>query len=103
MQILIPILVLLAASPAAADCTTTRIGSYSYYNCDDGRSGTSTHIGNYTYYSGNDGSSGTSTRIGQFEYYHDATPPRSDRPLIEPSSTGRYDAPYRSRSWYEEE
>jgi hypothetical protein len=86
MQTLVPVfvLILLAAAPAAADCTTTHIGSFTYYNDADG-------------------SSGSSMRIGQFEYYHQATPPRSERPRFEPLLPDRFDSPYRSRSWYEEE
>ena len=103
MRSTVPLLVLLAASPAAADCTTTRIGRYTYYNCSDGRSGTSTQIGNYTYYNDSDGSSGTSTRIGQLEYYHDAPPPRAERPRLEPYQPGRFGAPHGSRWGWDDE
>ncbi len=103
MRTLLSTLVLLAAAPATADCTTSRVGRFTYYNCDDDRSGTSNQIGNFTYYNDNDGSSGTSTRIGQFEYYHQATPPRSERQGWEPIAPGRLHAPYRSRTWYGDE
>ncbi len=105
MRILVPVfvLILLAAAPAAADCTTIDLGSFTYYDCDDGRSGSSNRIGSFTFYNDDDGSSGSSMRIGPFEYYHQATPPRSERPRFEPLLPGRFDSPYRSRSWYEEE
>ncbi len=77
--LLLAILVL-PALPAAADCTATRIGTYTFYSCSDGRSGSATQIGNTTFYQGNDGSAGSSTRLGSYEYYLDATPARSERP-----------------------
>ena len=51
-------LAFLAAAPAHAACTATRVGNNTWYACDDGRSGSSTAVGNSTYYQGSDGSSG---------------------------------------------
>jgi hypothetical protein len=98
MRALLFCIVLLAASPAAANCTTTRIGSNTFYQCSDGRSGSSTTIGNSTFYNGNDGSSGSSTRIGNDEFYYQATPPKSERL---PSGEA-YDA-NRSQPWRREQ
>jgi hypothetical protein len=98
MRTLLPCIVLLAASPAAANCTTTRLGNNTFYQCDDGRSGSSTTIGNSTFYNGNDGSFGSSTRIGKDEFYYQATPPKSERL---PSGEA-YDA-NRSQPWRREQ
>ena len=52
------------AETASAGCTGQTIGETTYYNCDNGLSGTSRSIGGSTFYNYNDGTSGTSRSIG---------------------------------------
>lgn len=55
---------------AYAGCTSSSIGGTTFYNCDDGSSGTANNIGGITFYNFNDGTSGTSNNIGGTTFYN---------------------------------
>jgi hypothetical protein len=65
------VLAFLALSISAlAQCTSQRIGNFTYHHCDNGVSGTSQQIGEFTYHHFNNGASGTSQQIGGFTFHH---------------------------------
>jgi hypothetical protein len=63
---------LTATAAQAGNCTQSRVGNFTYTNCDDGTSGTSSDVGNFTYhnfYGPNGESQNCSTsHVGSFAY-----------------------------------
>lgn len=64
-----------------AGCTSNTIGGTTFYNCDDGTSGTANNIGGTTFFNFNNGTSGTSNNIGgtTFHHFNDGTSGTSNR------------------------
>ena len=58
----------ISAVAQSTNCTTTKIGNYTYTNCSDGTSYNSSKIGETRYYNGD--ITGSTNKIGQFEYHN---------------------------------
>jgi len=52
----------------AGSCTTSKVGSFEYTNCDNGYSSTTSKVGNYKYTNDNQGGHCTTSKVGNYEY-----------------------------------
>jgi hypothetical protein len=70
--ILAAIFLLCATAAQAGNCTQSRVGSFTYTNCDDGWNGSSSDVGGFTYhnFNGPNGQSQncTTSYVGSFAY-----------------------------------
>ena len=57
-----------SATYAKAACTSSKVGNFTYHNCDNGYNATESKVGNFTYGQDNEGHNWTKNRVGDFEY-----------------------------------
>lgn len=57
------------SSPRPSSSVSNQVGDFTYYNFDNGVSGTSNRVGNFTYHNFSNGVSGTSSKVGRFIYH----------------------------------
>ena len=53
-----------------ANCSSNTIGSTTFFNCDNGTSGSATKIGGTTFFNFSDGTSGSATKIGGTTFFN---------------------------------